>query len=243
MNQAFLIELVDRFRAQSVDVHRLTAHEMFNLTLDLRRTCRIIGTIMGRFAFVTCQRAATFRTFIDETDLITHHKTGIHIHSNNLRNDFAALFHIHHIADVQVEPFNDVGIVQRSTLHHRTCQLNRIQIGHRCYGTCTSYLISYQIQTGTSSFSLEFISNSPTGRLGGISQITLLTSRVDLQNDTIRCYGKVLTFQIPITDKLQHLFQGSTPAHDIADLETPTGSSLHIFVMTIGRKVFTQQII
>ena len=240
MNQAFLIELVDGFRAQSVNIHRFATHEMLYLALDLRRTCRIIGAIMGRFALITCQRTAAFRTFVDETDLIAYHKTGIHIHTYNLRNDFAALFHINHIANMQVESFDDVGIMQGSTFHHRTGQLNRIQIGHRCYSTSTSDLICHHIQSGACPFCLELVGYRPTGRLGCISQIALLTEGIDLQNDTIRRHRKVLPFYIPIADKLQYFFQGSTLAHDIADLKAPCGSCLHILVMSVARQILAQ---
>ena len=240
MNQAFLIKLVDGFRAQSINIHRFATHEMLYLALDLRRTSRIIGAIMRRFALIACQRATTFRTFVDETDLIAYHETGIHIHTYNLRDDFTALFYIHHITNVQVEPFNDIGIVQGSTLHHRTGQLDRIEIGHWRNGTGASYLISHHIQSGACPFCLELIGYGPTGRLGRIPQIALLTEGIDLQNDTIRCHRKVLPFHIPIANKLQHFFQCSTFPHDIADLKAPSGSRLHILVMAVARQILTQ---
>ena len=243
MNHAFLIELVDGFGTQTVYVHRLTAHKMFDFTLDLWRARSVVGAIMGSFALITGQRTTAFRTFGDETNLVAQHETGFLIHPYNLRNDFSSLFHIYHIAQAQVQAFDDIGIVQRGALHNRTCQLHRIQIGHRSHGSCTTYLIGNAVQTGTSPFCLEFIGNRPTGRLGCIAQIPLLAERIYLQNDTIRCHREVLAFHIPISDKLQHFLQSSTFAHDIAHLEAPPGSQLHVFIMSVTRKLIGQQII
>ena len=163
MNQSFLIELVDGFRAKPINIHRLPADKMLDFSLDLRRTGRIVGAIMGCFTFIACQRATTFGTLVDEAHLIAHQETGIHIHAYNLRDDFASLFHIHHIADVEVKPLDDVGIVQGSPLHHRTGQLHGVEIGHRSDGSRTTYLISHLIQASTCSFGLKFISDGPSG--------------------------------------------------------------------------------
>ena len=216
---------------------------MLDFPLDLRRTRRIIGTIMRRFALITGQRTSTFRTFGDETNLVAQHETGFLIHPNNLRNDFSSLFHIYHIPQTQIQTFDDVGIMQGSTLHYRTRQLHRIEIGYRRNGSCTAHLIGNAVQTSTSAFCLELVSDCPTGRLGRITQIPLLTERIYFQNDTIRRYRKVLTLHIPITDEVKHLLQRSTLAHDVADLESPLGSQLHVFIMSVTRKFIRQQII
>ena len=157
MDEAFLIELVDGFGAESVDIHGLTAHEMLYLALDLGRTSGIVGAIMGCFALVAGQRATTFGAFVDETHLVAHHETGIHVHAYNLRDDFATLLYIHPVADVEVEPLDDVGIVQGGTLHHGSGQLHGVEVGHRSHGTGASHLVGNAIEAGTGSFGLEFV--------------------------------------------------------------------------------------
>ena len=145
VNQSLLIELVDGFRSQSFDVHGTAADEMLD-----------------------------FRTVCDESYLLASFRTCVLIHSRNLRNDFAALFHVHHIAQMQVERFDDVGIVERCTFHHRTRKLNRFQIGHGGYRSRTSHLICHLQQFGASLFRLKFISDGPARRLGREAQVALL---------------------------------------------------------------------
>ena len=240
MYQSFLIELINSFSTQSVDVHGFTANIMFDFSFNLWWTGSIIRTIMGRLALISCQRATTFRTTGNKTNFVAQHETSFLIHSHNLRNDFTPLFHIHHITQTQIQSFNNVSIVQGSTFDHRSGQLNRFQISHRSYGTGTPYLIGYHIQTGTCTFCLEFIGNCPTRRLGRIPQITLLTERIDLQDNTISSHRKILALHIPITDKFKHLFQRATLSHDVTHLESPFRSGLHILVMPVTRKVLTQ---
>ena len=174
VNQSLLIELVDGFRSQPFDVHGTAADEMLDAALYLCGATVFVRAVMCGFVLVAYQSAAAFRTVCDESHLLASFRTCVLVHSRNLRNDFAALFHVHHIAQMQVERLDDVGIVERSTFHHRTRKLNRFQIGHGSYRSRTSHLIRHLQQFGASLFRLKFISDGPARRLGRETQVALL---------------------------------------------------------------------
>ena len=57
----------------------------------------------------------------DELHFFTYHHTpGIFVYSGNFGYDFATFFYINHIADMQVEPFNDIRIMQRGAFYDCT---------------------------------------------------------------------------------------------------------------------------
>ena len=63
----------------------------------------------------------------------------------------------------QIQPFYDVGIMERSTLYHGSGQLYRIQIGHRSHSTCSPHLIGHLVQAGKCLFGLKLVCNGPSG--------------------------------------------------------------------------------
>ena len=148
---------------------------MFDTAFNLRRTTGFIRTIMGRLPFRTIQRRTAFRASLDKSNLRTQqHRTGIDIDTNNLRNDLSAFFYIYIISQMQIQPFNNICVMQRGTLDGRPSQQYRFQVGNRSNGPCASYLETDRVETCYRPLCLKFISNSPTGTLGGESQILLL---------------------------------------------------------------------
>ena len=175
MNQSVTIVIIHRLRPQRIDIHGLSRDEMLDATLDLRRTTRIVRTVMGGLAFIAHQLSATFRTMGDELHRLCDDGTLVEIHPHDLRDDLPTLLHIDIIADMQVETADEILVVQRGAFHGCSCQLHRVHIGHWRYCSCTPHLISHLIQSGAGPFSLELIGNGPPRTLCRETQGTLLS--------------------------------------------------------------------
>ena len=158
---------------------------------------------MGGFSFVSYQFTATFRTVSDEFYLFTDHEAGRRIHTGYFGDDFSSLFYIDHIAYMQIESFNDIRIMQRCALHYCARKLYRVEIGYRCYGAGSPYLIGYHVQAGQCAFSLKFIGNGPARRLGCEPKIPLLFEAVYFQYDSVCSNVQVFALYVPIVDKVE----------------------------------------
>lgn len=75
------------------------------------------------------------------------------------------LFHIHHVAYMQVQPLDNICIVQGGTFHNGAGQLYGVQIGNRSDCAGTSYLVGNPIQACQCTFCLEFVCDGPPGDL------------------------------------------------------------------------------
>ena len=85
---------------------------MHDTTDNLRRTMAWVRTVMARLAFVFDQFRSAFRTVRDELERLAAGRTFGQINAGNFRNNFAALFHIDHIAEPDIEQRDLFGIVK-----------------------------------------------------------------------------------------------------------------------------------
>ena len=116
MDEAPGIEVVDGLGAEGVDIHGLTADEMFDAPFDLRRTAGIVGAIPGGLAFVAHQGGAALGAALYELDLgpALGGDEGL-IDGDNLGNNLAAFLHKHVVAQVEAQLLHEVGIVEGGT--------------------------------------------------------------------------------------------------------------------------------
>ena len=175
MDEPLTVVVVDGLWAQRVDVHGLAGNEVLDAPLDLWRTTRIVGTIPGSLALVAHQWRATFRTTFDELHRLGDDRPLVYIHTHNLGDDLATLFHVDIIADMQVKRTDKILVVQRGALHGGASQLHRIHIRHWGDGTCAPHLISHLIQSRTDTLGLKLIGDGPAWTLGSESQCALLS--------------------------------------------------------------------
>ena len=149
---------------------------MLDLPFDLWRTAGFVRTIVGRFSFGTHQRCAAFGTGTDKTDLIAYQQAaGFDIDTDNLRNDLAAFLHKYLVTQMQVESLDNIRIMKGSTLHGRSGQQYRFQVGNRSNGPCPPDLERHGVKARHGTFGLELVGNRPTRAFGRESQIALLT--------------------------------------------------------------------
>ena len=198
---------------------------------------------MSSLSFVTNQFSATFWTMRDKMHLFTGLTTCIGVYAHYFRDYLPSFFHVNHVPDMKIQTRNDIGIMQRSTFDDCSSQLNGIQIGYRSHCTRPSYLISHLIQSGTSTFSLELVCDSPARRLSSQSKTLLLTGRIDFQNNTICCDREILSFCIPVVYIAHYFLQRTAFTHVLRNLKAPFPGFHQIFVMTVMRQLLTQYII
>jgi len=171
---------------------------------------------------------------------VTYHNTGVFVHTYNLWNNLTAFFYIYHITNMQIQPFYDVGIMERSTLYHGSGQLYRIQIGHRSHSTCSPHLIGHLVQAGKCLFGLKLVCNGPSGWFCRKTQITLLSQRIHFQYYSIRSYRQILTLHIPVFDKIKNFLQCFAFASEIGNFKSPFLSFFQIFIMTVARQIISK---
>ena len=144
---------------------------------------------------------------------------------------------------MQVEVIHEVGIVERSALDHGARELYGLEVGHGGHRACAPHLVGHLTQTGECLLGLELIGDCPAGHLGGIAERALLCQGVDLDDDAVGGYGKVLTLGIPVVDILEHLVERGALAHRGRYLEAPLGGMLQALVVPLAGKCLTQHII
>ena len=199
---------------------------------------------MGCLAFEPHQRCAALGAAGDKLYLFAQqYAAGIGVHTRYLGDDFTAFFNIDHVADVQVEAFDDVGIVERGAFYDGSRQLHGVQIGHWRDGTRTAHLVAHLVEPCQRAFGLELVGDGPAGRLGRVAQVLLLAQAVHLQHDAVGGHGQVLAFRVPIVDVVEHFLQGAGLLHVLRYLEAPLRRLLQAFVVAVGGQVFAQQVV
>ena len=141
---------------------------------------------------------------------------------------------------MEVELFNDIGIVQRRTLDHCTRQLYGVEVGYGCDYAGAAHLISNLVQACNGTLGLELICYCPTRRLGRVAKILLLAQRVHLQYNAVGSKRQVLTLAIHSVNESEHLVYGAALTGGIRNLETPLLGSLKILIMPLGRQLLAK---
>ena len=147
------------------------------------------------------------------------------------------------VADVEVEGFQHVGIVQGGTVHHGAGEEDGIHVGNGSYHTRAPHLERDFSQDGACLFRLELVGNGPTGRLGRHAQSLLLGKGVHLDDNAVRGHGKFLAVHVPVTDVLPEFLQGVAKPHVLAHLKAPRTCRFHILIVPRGCYVFSKEIV
>ena len=145
---------------------------------------------------------------------------------------------------MQVELSDDISIVKGCSPHNGSRKLHWVHVCHRSNGTSPANLISHLVQTRTCTFCLKLVGNGPPWRFCGKSQMTLLSQRIHFEHDTISGNWQILTFHIPIIDKLLNIRQRLAQLHPLRDFKSPFLGKKQIAVMrSVLRDFISKQII
>ena len=165
MNQTCVVEILDRLRPH-VNIHGTPRREMFYPAFYLRGTTGLVGTIVRGLAFGTNQQSSAFRTFRNETHLFALHKaTCFDIHTYYFRNDFPAFLYKYLVADMQIQPFDNIRVMERCPFDYGTRQQHRLEIRHRRDSSRAPYLERDGVQPRPLPLCLELVSDCPAGIL------------------------------------------------------------------------------
>ena len=164
-------------------------------------------------------------------------------HSCNLRNDLAAFLYIDIISYMDIMYPHLLFIVKRGPLDYSAAELYRFQICHRSNGTCPSDLIVDAQKLCKCLFRLEFVGYSPPRELGRISQFFLIWKFVDLYHYSVGRKRQILSFNVPISDEILDLVDGSTYTPLVRHRKPPTFCGLESRIMCLERKIFAQHMV
>ena len=88
------------------------------------------------------------------------------VNGDDFWDDFTTFLHIEHVALMDVQLADDVGIVQGGALDDGAAQQHGVQIGYRCNDTRASHLEGHILQLGAFPFRSELVGNRPAWRFG-----------------------------------------------------------------------------
>ena len=123
------------------DIQGLPAQEVDQFALGLGGAAVGVGAEPFGFAFGLHQGRTAVRTGSRENRF---HCTGgafRRFYARNFRDDFAAFFYIHPVAQVQVQGAHLVFVDQGGPFDGGAGQEDRFQVGYRRHGSRASYLI------------------------------------------------------------------------------------------------------
>ena len=134
-------------------------------------------------------------------------------------------------------------VVQGCTLHYRTAQLDRFQVGDRCDSTGPADLIVDADEPCQCLFRLELIGHCPPRELCSISELFLVWELVYLYHDAVSRERQILSFGIPICDEILDFIDGSAYLSLVRDRKSPAFCCLKGFIVGLVGKCFTQHMI
>ena len=156
-HQTALEQLHCHFLAYSVYVHHVSAHKVLYAACDLWWAVLLVRTHPCSLTLHSLQWRATCRTCGHKFYRLAAGYASAFIHAHYLGYDFSAFFHIHHVAVMNVERLDYVGVVQRRALHHRARKQHRVKIGNRGYDTASPHLKRHISQFRAFSLRRKFI--------------------------------------------------------------------------------------
>ena len=212
-------------------------------SFQLRRATRLIGTIMRSLTVDTHKRRSALGTTLYEAHLIAHQQTHIKVDTRYFGDNLTTLFHKHRITYMKVEFLYYIGIVQRCPAHNRTREQHRIEIRDRSNHTCASYLIGNLIESRSSLLGLKLVCNGPTGRLGCVTKMLLLTQGVHLEHYTVCCKGQFLALYIHCIYKIENLVERVAFACSVRYFEAPLAGCSKILEMSVTGELLAQEIV
>ena len=110
---------------------------------------------------------------------------GVLDHFDNLGNHIAAALHLDPVADLQAQPLNEVGVVQRGAAHRRAADKDRRQLGHRRQLAGAAHLHGDGVDLRDARLGGEFIRNGPARRAARVAEPLLRGVRVHLQHHAV----------------------------------------------------------
>ena len=240
VHESAFVEQDGYLLADTVNVHRMSSHEVFNATTDLRPASPLVGTHPCRFALDTLQCGAARRAVGDKRDGVAAWLAALLVNAHDFWDDFTAFFHIEHISLMDVQLGDNVGIVQRCPLDDRAAQQHGIKVGYGRDDSRASHLKGNELQFGAFAFRSEFIGDGPSRRLGGGTQVQLLAQGIDFKHKAIGGNGQLLAFHVPVADEISHRIDAGQDGHH-SGLESPLLECHNALVVSRKRQIVTQQ--
>ena len=176
----------------------------------------------------------------DEGDGSAAGLTSFLVNAHDFWNDLAALFNIQHIALVDVELLDDIGIMQRCALDYGAAQQHGVKIGDRRDDAGAAHLKRHELQLGAFSLGCEFVGDGPAWRFGSGAQVELLAQRVYFEHESVGGDRQRFALHVPVIDEVFHCVDAGQDGHHTG-LEAPAFERRQAFIVCLERQVVAQQ--
>lgn len=190
------------FPAQAADVHGLAADKVFDAPRDLRRAAMLVGAVVLRLVLIAHQGGAAGRAVRGVMDGPCVCGPSGKVHCGDLGNDLAAFFHLHQVAEVQVQLGDLVGIVDAGPFHGGAGQFHGIQYCNGGYGTGAPHEEFHAQELGELLLGGEFVGNGPARAFCAQAQLLLQGDAVHFDHHPVDADLQVVAFAVPVGNKL-----------------------------------------
>ena len=106
-----------------------------------------------------------------------------------------------------------VAAQQGGALDDGAGQKDWVHIGDGCDGSSASYLVGDLIEACACSLGLELVGYCPSGALGCVAEMFLLSDRVDFEDYAVGGYGEVFALCVPVVDEGEDIIDGLALLH------------------------------
>ena len=168
---------------------------------------------MFGLSLLALQLCSAFWTPLDVIEKLGFRWSRVGVYSNHLGDDLAAFFDVNLVAYADVERFNLIGVVQGCTFHRGPCDQYGLEFSNGCNGTRSAHLIGHIHQPRRLLLRFEFVSNGPTGALGGHAQLLLLAVFIHLDDNAINGKGQIMAGCIPMGNECLNSSDGLGDFH------------------------------
>ena len=241
-HEAFIVKLLNSCVTGN-HIHGLAAKEMYELSLYLGRTSRLVRAECLCFLLVPDKSRSAVRASSWEVGEFGVGRSLGQFDACDLRDDFSSLFHVYVVTYVDIEYFHLVGIVERCSLYNSSAEEHRLQVCNRSDCACATYLIVYAVKSCECLFCLELVCHCPAWELGCIAQFLLILHLIDLYHDAVSCKRKCFTFCIPVVYELFNLFYAFAYSSKVRNRQSPFRSLCKGLVVCGVRQIFAQHVV
>ena len=177
-------ELLDQLFAQSLDLHRTSGSKKLE---PLPLPCRAVhvGAADVDALGVPHQRRVAFRALRRWRPLHQPLRAEVLLHSHDMRNHLARLFHDEHITHANILAGDLVGVVEACSADGGARQLHWLKIGHGRDRAAAANLHANPCKRGGRLVFLKLPGDRPAGALARAAEPPLLLETVDLDDEAI----------------------------------------------------------
>ncbi len=207
---------VDGGFTEGVDVHLASAHKPDEFLTNLGGAFGIHasaggfeGWVFDGLRWFDFERRIAVGAVVWGEDLLCIVGALVEDDTHNLGDDFARLFDLDRIADMEVSLADHAVVVEGGVLDFGACEENRLEGGARGDLAGFADLVIDGEKLRSLAFGGELVGNDPAGGFGGVAKGGLLGEGIDADDDAIGCVVEIVAECADVVDGFDDFVSGN----------------------------------